>query len=50
MGRINKALHEMYDKCHTWDVLEAAVSDIPEESLTDNISDDTPTNDNPAEE
>lgn len=30
--------------------LEAAVSDIPEESPTDNISDDTPTNDNPAEE
>ena len=30
--------------------LEAAVSDIPEESPTDNISDDTPTNGNPAEE
>ena len=30
--------------------LEAAVSDIPKESPTDNISDDTPTDDNPAEE
>ncbi len=50
MGRINKALHEMYDKCHTWDVLEAAESSASEEPSTDNISDDTPTDDNPAEE
>lgn len=41
MGRINKALHEMYDKCHTWDVFEimkkSGITYIHEQSLPKGI-------------